>query len=317
MEVSIVVPTHGRPEHLRACLKWVARLEFPRSDFEVVVVDDGSPEAMDSVVGPFGKRLNLTLVRKDNGGPASARNLGAEAARGCYLAFLDDDCRPAKKWLRTIAQSLSRHPQDMVGGHTVNRLSRNPYSTASQFLVDIVYKHFNSAESPNGFFTSNNLALNAELFRHVGGFDSRFALAAAEDREFCERWLALGYRLRYVPESVIYHLHRLNFGSFMKQHLNYGRGASLYHAIRSQRGHRSLKVDLEFHGQLIKHLRVPVPGGSFGQQSRVAAALVLSQLSYIAGYAQARLFGESRSIEPDAASQDCSVEVVKSVGRKA
>ena len=292
MEFTIVIPTFGRPTHLRACLKWITRLEFPRRDFEVLVVDDGSPEALDSVVHPFWKELNLTLLRKFNGGPASARNLGAESARGRHLVFLDDDCRPAKKWLSLIAQALSKHPRDMIGGHTINRLSRNPYSIASQCMVDIIYEHFNSRESPIGFFTSNNLALNTDLFRQVGGFDARFTLAAAEDREICDRWLAAGYRLNYVSNAVLYHLHELDCASFIKQHSNYGRGARLYHAIRSQRGNRPLKVDLEFHGQLIKRLRSPVPDGSFALQSRVAVALVLSQLSYIAGYTQARLFDD-------------------------
>ena len=78
---SVIVPTHGRPRQLASCLESLTRLQAPAGNFEVVVVDDGSPEPLDEVVKPYRNRLDLTLLRQPNGGPGSARNTGAAAAR--------------------------------------------------------------------------------------------------------------------------------------------------------------------------------------------------------------------------------------------
>ena len=92
IEVSIVIPTYGRPDQLAACLDSLEALDYPRDRFEVIVVDDGSPQPLP----PYGGALRVTLVRQAHAGPAAARNTGAAASRGRWLAFTDDDCRPAK-----------------------------------------------------------------------------------------------------------------------------------------------------------------------------------------------------------------------------
>src|SRR5258705_2165999 len=93
--VSIVVPTFARPAQLRRCLEGIARLEAGTSSFEVIVVDDGGPEPLDTLVASSADGLDIRLIRQPRGGPAAARNAGAALARGVFLAFIDDDCTPA------------------------------------------------------------------------------------------------------------------------------------------------------------------------------------------------------------------------------
>ncbi len=81
MFFSVVVPTCGRPGPLTSCLEALARLEYPCDLYEVIVVDDGSPAPLDAVVGTFRSRVDVTLLRQQNGGPAAARNAGAGRAR--------------------------------------------------------------------------------------------------------------------------------------------------------------------------------------------------------------------------------------------
>src|ERR1700687_4271431 len=100
---SIIVPTYARPLELVDCLEALARLEFRRDSFEVIVVDDGSPSPPAAVVERFRDRLTLNLVTAPHGGPAAARNRGAERATGKFFAFTDDDCRPAPNWLDALA----------------------------------------------------------------------------------------------------------------------------------------------------------------------------------------------------------------------
>src|SRR6266480_5580198 len=113
-DFSIIVPTHNRPQQLAACLDSLAGLDFPRDRFEVVVVDDESAKPLDAVVSPFRERLHLVLVRQKQAGPAAARNRGSTEARGCYLAFTDDDCRADSAWLRRLHTCLANHSGDLI-----------------------------------------------------------------------------------------------------------------------------------------------------------------------------------------------------------
>jgi hypothetical protein len=67
-----------------------------------------------------------------------------QRAKGQFLAFTDDDCRPAADWLQALAQRFATAPDHAVGGRTVNALTNNPYTTASQLIVDFVYAYYNA-----------------------------------------------------------------------------------------------------------------------------------------------------------------------------
>jgi len=127
--------------------------------------------------------------------------------------------------LSKLAGRLARMPQHMVGGRTVNALTNNPYATASQLLVNYLYEYYNRDPDHARFFTSNNLALPAELFHRVGGFDVRLTHAAGEDRDLCARWLEQGFGMSYEPAAVVHHAHDLTLRKFWRQHFHYGRAA--------------------------------------------------------------------------------------------
>ena len=99
---SIIIPTYNRPKQLVVCLESLADLEYPRDCFEVLVVDDGSEISLEPVIAPFHKRINLTLLKQTNAGPAAARNTGARQAKGDFLTFVDNDCKPASDWLKVL-----------------------------------------------------------------------------------------------------------------------------------------------------------------------------------------------------------------------
>ena len=83
------------------------------------------------------------------------------------------------------------------------------------------------------FFTSNNMICRREDFNAVGGFSLAFKTAAAEDREFCNRWLVTGNSLVHARDAVVFHAHELSAGKFWHQHFNYGRGAFKFHKLRA------------------------------------------------------------------------------------
>jgi GT2 family glycosyltransferase len=238
---SIIIPTYNRALQLAACLQSLGSLDYPRHAFEVIVVNDGSTAPMEAASGPFGSQLELTLVTQPHAGPAAARNTGARRSRGRFLAFTDDDCAPAPDWLQTLAARFRTLTDHAIGGPAINAVPENAYSATSQSILDAMFAHYNAQPDQARFLASNNLAVPADSFRAVGGFDAEaFPFAAAEDMDFCERWRQRGYGMLYAPEVRVAHTHRLTLASFCRQHFVRGRGAFQLRRARARRdGKRS------------------------------------------------------------------------------
>ncbi len=281
---SIIIPTYNRPDELDNCLESLTLLETPKTRFEVIVVDDGSEEPLNEVVNPFIDSLHVRLIRQANAGPGPARNKGAEAARGRFLVFVDDDCWPAQDWLSTLEPYLNQNPDRMVGGRTINRLEKNCYSATSQVILEAVYAFFNSNPDDARFFASNNMALSAELFAEVGGFDIESFRYVSEDRELCDRWRHHGYKMTYVPEATILHGHWLKLRSFCRQHFMYGRGARRYHRVRAKRGSGRIWQDMRFHTRFWQLLYEPLLRIRLSQRLSVLVLLGLWQVVNTAGF---------------------------------
>jgi glycosyltransferase involved in cell wall biosynthesis len=221
--LSIIIPTYNRPERLSKCLSALAYQSVDADSWEVVVVNDGGIDVSDSRKEWEG-RLNIVLLEQANKGPASARNLGAERARGHILAFMDDDCAAETDWVASILQNAK--PGELIGGKVRNILNKNIYSETCQTLIDYLYERLD--RTTDMFFTSNNMCIHAEDFQRIGGFDTGFRTSAGEDREFCVRARQSGISLRWEPEIRIGHAHELNLFSFLRLHFKYGRAAVTY-----------------------------------------------------------------------------------------
>ena len=278
---SIVIPTYNRPKRLANCLNAVARLDYLRDRFEVIVVDDGSDTPLDSVVALLQDKMQIKLLRQKNAGPAAARNLGVAEARGEYIAFTDDDCQPTADWLTQFAAAAKSAPEALLGGKTINALTDNPFSTASQTLTDYLYKYFDPAKTKNAFFTSNNMAMPIANFKALNGFDVSFPLAAAEDRDLCDRSNRV-YPMVYVPTAKIEHFHKLNLISFWKQHFSYGRGAFNFYKTGFERSSQVTKVkQLSFYSQLLFY---PFTENLTQPKILISSLFFLSQIANVAGY---------------------------------
>jgi GT2 family glycosyltransferase len=225
--ISVVVPTKGRVSSLERCLEALRKAEFPPERFEVVVANDRGGEQIEALVGSFADGFRVAIARPQRTGPSAARNAGAAAARGAYVAFTDDDCEPAPSWLPALERSLEENPGAAVGGRIQNGMPQNLGAVATQMVVDALHAHFNRDPRSPRFFASSNVAFPADAFRSVGGFDEGFRYA--EDREMCERWVRSGHRFAYAPEAVVVHMRALGIREFVSQHYGYGRGALAFH----------------------------------------------------------------------------------------
>ena len=280
--ISVVVPTYDRPARLADCLAALARQDY-RQPWEVVVVDDGSPEPapVAAAVEKVRSAMDVRLVTQANAGPAAARNRGASEARFEFLAFTDDDCLPRPDWLTALSNALKAAPEALHGGRVTNGLPDLVCSEASHQLVEYVVEYF--LQTDKCFFPTNNVAMARATFEAIGGFDTGFHLAAGEDRDFSGKLTARGVPLRPQPTAVVEHRHALHLRSFLRQHFNYGRGAFAYRQREEARKASPGRVEPPgfYHNLLREPFR---DGRPTRARLRVALLLFLSQVANAAGY---------------------------------
>lgn len=273
LRFSVVITTFDRPAQLVRCLASLARCEYPRDKFEVIVVDDGGTAPLGEILGGFRTELNVTLIKQCNGGPAKGRNRDASATRNEFLAFIDDDCEATAGWLSALERQLKRSSECLVGGRCVNGWKENPYSAASQIIVDMVYAYYNADGQHARFLSTSNLAVRSDLFRGCGGLNENFRVS--EDREFCNRWQHTGFHMVYAPDAVVEHRHLLMLSTFWRQHLNYGRGAGHFRRICAARRSGRLRDHLEFHVRMLRWWRAASENHNRGDLAGVAPLLAL------------------------------------------
>jgi GT2 family glycosyltransferase len=191
--VSVVVPTIGRREHLKACLHSIAACE-PRPD-EVLVVDQSQANEVAVLV----REAGATLVRSQALGTGSATNLGLRKASHETVLVTHDDCTVATDWVGAAKRLAAAHPGCLVTG----RVLADGDARAVPSTIDLPDTRDYSGELHCGVLYPNNMILPRSLALKLGGFDDR--VLYAEDNDFCYRWLRAGWCLRYEPELVVRH----------------------------------------------------------------------------------------------------------------
>jgi GT2 family glycosyltransferase len=126
------------------------------------------------------------------------------------------------------------------------------------------------------------MAVSAEGFHQIGGFDVRFPLAAAEERDLCERWFSDGRPMIYVPEACVHHAHPLTPVSFWRQHATYGRGAHHSRKARIRRGQGGLRLEpMSFYRGM---LRFPMSHDRGWKAFQLASLLGIAQVANATGF---------------------------------
>lgn len=270
---SIIIPTYNNLSDLFICLASLTKLDYPKSNFEVIVIDDGNDRA-DRTVFCFKHILNIDLIKSNRVGPAIARNRGSARAKGQYLAFIDDDCTAEPQWLNELEEHLKWFPNCLVGGYTVNGLTDNIYSEASQLIIDYLYSYYNKDFIQ--FVTSNNFAITQVRFEQTGRFNENFPVPGGEDRHFCKKWSNYGYRMIYEPKAIIKHWHKLDLEKFWQQQFNYGRGAYIFKTRLKEKNKFERK---SFYIQLLLYPIKAAPKNKL----KLTALFILSQIAILAG----------------------------------
>ncbi|MEM9797442.1 MAG: glycosyltransferase [Pseudomonadota bacterium] len=277
-DAAIVLPSYGRPAHVRDCLAALNALEG--GPYRIIVVDDGSPEPLAPICAAAGD--HVTCIRQDNAGPAAARNRGVAAAEGARVVlFIDDDCRPEPDWALRLLAAQGGDPDRLVGGAVVNALEENACSRAAQAILTYSYGAFGDFSDRLSFFTTNNLCVDRAAFLAMGGLDASYRFAS-EDRDLSFRWKQAGKSLVHAPDAVVHHYHHLSLPKFLRQQFAYGRGARRFHRKIAGAPGGGVKMGSSgfYSGLLLHPLRKPSP------RAVVTTTLIgLAHAAMAAGYA--------------------------------
>lgn len=210
LDATIVIPTYNRKQVVLETLAALVRNGCGEHRWEAIVVDDGSSDGTAGAVAEWAKAVGspIRVIRQTNRGPASARNCGAEAAKGRMLIFIDNDILVEPDFVSKHLQTLTEHENCWVVGRVVHppELLRSPFGR----YRNAVWEAFHRAHEEAGVYETNgitaaNLSLPADHFRRFGGFDEDFTIASSEDWVLGFRARQAGIRILYRPDIKVVH----------------------------------------------------------------------------------------------------------------
>ena len=219
---SIIIPFKTWSGDLNECLDHIRQLTF--KGFEVILLPDDPvtvPEAF--------ANLPLLVLPTGEVNPAIKRDLGAQKAKGEFLAFIDDDAYPQSDWLDVANNAFrARNAVGAIGGPAITPQSDPFWARVS----GAVFLSPASGGNPERYipcppshtvddWPSVNLIVRKELFWQVGGFDSQYW--PGEDTLFCMKLVEItGTRIDYIPNLIVWHHRRAGLPKHLRQVGNYG-----------------------------------------------------------------------------------------------
>ena len=228
--VTVAIPTIGRLEPIRRCLESL-RACVP-APAEILVVDQSHDSALAELVADVvGDRARV--VPSHGLGVARARNDGLRAAAHPVVLVTDDDCTVPVEWVGIGHRLTAAHPGAIVTGRVlpVGDPRAVPSTKDDPVPADL------SSERRGGWLFGNNMALPRDSVLDLGGFDERFGPEeAAEDNEFCYRWLRAGRPLRYEPSLAVQHHDWRSPDELESLYVRYARGEGFFYAKHLRRG---------------------------------------------------------------------------------
>jgi glycosyltransferase involved in cell wall biosynthesis len=198
-EISIIVPVYNVESYLARCLDSILTQSF--SDFELILVDDGSTDGSGEICDSYaGGDERIIVIHRENGGVSAARNTGIRAAGGKYITFCDSDDYWKKEWLDTLHSAVSSSGADLVNaGYSI--IDEN-----GSFLGEVGYK--------KQMFQIDTPARKTEFITAMlmkGGFGweactKLFSRSIIDDHQifFCETCENFAEDLGFVLEYLLY-----------------------------------------------------------------------------------------------------------------
>lgn len=208
VKASVIVPFTRRSFILRI----INSLISESKNLEIIIVGKGSA---------FAKKYNSkvqAIEPKNLLNPSQARNLGAKAAKGDFLVFIDDDCIPQKDWLKENIKALKNSSIGAVGGKVVGG-SNKYFARALDFSNFTFVQNTKQKEMP---LCAASFGMRKDIFKNIGGFNEEMLIG--EDTDLSMRLKSKGFKTIYNPNIKVLHMHkRENFKDLIKYQFNNGK----------------------------------------------------------------------------------------------
>lgn len=228
--LSVIIPTHNRKKVLNKCLKALFTQELDKSNYEIIVIDDGSNDGTDKIVEPMMKdsSLRLKYFSQKNKGPAAARNIGIKNARGGLILFIGDDIVASHSLLGEHLNWHRRYPKQNLA--ILGQVDWSPEIKITPFIkfldqAKIQFEHPQSHDPQSlsyRYFYSSNVSVKKIFLLNNGLFDEEFKYAAYEDVELGYRLQKKAMIIRYNKDAIGYHFHPSSLNEYCRRMLNVG-----------------------------------------------------------------------------------------------
>lgn len=221
MKYSLIIPVYNRPDEVDELLESLTKQTF--TDFEVIVVEDGSARPCRDVVEKYAGRMAVRYFMKPNSGPGQTRNYGAERAEGEFLIVLDSDCILPPGYLQAVEDELQREPADAFGGPDHAHESFTNVQKAINYAMTSFFTtggiRGGKKKMDKFYPRSFNMGIRRDVYKALGGFSK---MRFGEDIDFSIRIFKNGYRCRLFPGAWVWHKRRTDMKKFFKQVHNFG-----------------------------------------------------------------------------------------------
>ena len=222
MFFSCIIPVYNRPGELQELLRSLLSQSY--TQFEVIVVEDGSTLRCDEVVTSFSQDLSIRYFYQENTGQGFARNFGMQQAKGDFFVILDSDVILPSSYFEALEKAIAARSLDAFGGPDAAASDFSPLQKAMDFAMTSFWttggirgKLKNpAAYQARGF----NMGVSRAVFDRLGGFVDP---NRGEDIEWSLRIKKAGFRLELVSEAFVYHKRKNTLWSFAKQAFSFGR----------------------------------------------------------------------------------------------
>ncbi|MGB9627197.1 MAG: glycosyltransferase [Thermodesulfobacteriota bacterium] len=213
--VSVIIPVLNDREGLKKCLSSLENQTYPKDQYEVIVVDNGSKESIEDIVHCF---PHATSIKELRPGSYAARNKGILFAKGSILAFIDSDCVASPDWIEKGVVMLTRNSEPGIIGGKVGFLFHSQENPSAIELFDshTAFQQKTYIEIAK-FSGAGNLFTFRELFDCVGLFNDN--LKSGGDYEWGQRVYAQGYPILYAENVCVFHPARRSFRQIYNKYL--------------------------------------------------------------------------------------------------
>ena len=218
--LSVVVCTYNREKYMIKNLNSFVNQTLPFANFEVVIVNNNSPDNTDEICTTFISKhpeINITYVIEKNQGHTFARNRGIKESKANLIAFIDDDAFVRPEYCENIVSFFKENPKvDVIGGKIipVYESGQEPKWMTPYLLTLMAAQDYGNKViefNPRKFPIGANMIYRSSVFDKIGIFNTELGrrgdgLEGGDEKDVIHRLRQIGGVIYYVPDVVVDHI---------------------------------------------------------------------------------------------------------------